>query len=72
MFDPSMPARHAIAVEHDVVLAIAADRDDLSVEHVAPSELRRHRGVDDDEAVVPLALDFELLQRRNAGLDVVI
>ena len=54
LLEVRVPARDAVALEHDVVLGAAADADRARVEHEAPPEQGRLLRVDDHEAVVAL------------------
>src|SRR5438034_561137 len=51
LLELGVPARNAVAVEHDVVLAIATDRGYVALQHVPLAELRLHRRVNDHQAV---------------------
>jgi hypothetical protein len=54
LLEVRVPTRHAVALQHDVVLHAAADSDRAHVEHEAATEKRRLLRVDDDETVVAL------------------
>ena len=54
LLEVRVAARHAVALEDDMVLGAAADANGARVEHEASSEERRLLRVDDHEAVVAL------------------
>ena len=67
-----MAPGHAVARQHDVVVAAAADGRDFLGEHVQAAEVGLRRGVDDDEATLAGLPDLQLLEPGDPGLDVVV